>query len=392
MAHDAICRRFGDDDPRTARRTLGPLTDHVRRGLDLRVAVAAAEARECGLHALEPELGRAAPGVVLLERQLRRGLLVAEDPAIVMRLKGGCGAELGHRSLDAALDRVGLALAEGEQDARLRLADRADAHRERAGRDFLFLALEEQAGVVLDRGGRQVHAACAALERGAGLVERDVSVAADAEHLDVDAAGLLDLGLVGLALLVEVLGETVEDVGVGELDVDLLEQVLVHEVAVALVVGSGEPDVLVEVPALDLLVADLLRLDGLGHLIVHEDRGGARREAQDGLRVLLDGGGDHRGRELRGLFLCLADYDFHFLLFLSCLLDRTSRCKGMGCSVRCAERRLPSLPPLASPSARAFQSLRAHASWPCHRRTSRNRALGSRRRGARGARAPQPRG
>ena len=218
-----------------------------------------------------------------------------------MSLERGSGAELGHRALDAALDGVLLVLAEREEDDLLRLADRADAHRERALRDGLHVALEEEAGVVLHRRRGEVDDRGAALEGRAGLVERDVSVAADAEHLDVDAAGLLDLGLVGLALLRRILGESVEDVGVGELDVDLLEEVLVHEVAVALVVRAGEPVVLVEVPALHLLVGDLLRLDGLGHLVVHEDGRRAGREAEHGLRVLLDGGGDHVSRELGGL-------------------------------------------------------------------------------------------
>ena len=115
---------------------------------------------------------------------------------------------------------------------------------------------------------------------------------------------------------------------VGKLDVDELEEVLVHEVAVALVVRTREPVVLVEVPALHLLVGDLLGLDGFGHLLVHEDGRRTGREAEDGLRILLDGVGDHGGRELRGLFLSLADYDFHFdFPFVVCWVTLT--CQSM---------------------------------------------------------------
>ena len=168
-----------------------------------------------GLDISESELGGAAPLIVLLERQLLGGGLVAEDPAVVVRLQGGRGAELAHRAFDAALDRVLLVLAEREENDLLGFADRADAHGERALRDGLHVALEEETGVVLDRRGREVHDRGAALEGRAGLVERDVSVAADAQNLNVDAAGLLDLLLVVLALLVEVLGEAVENMRVG---------------------------------------------------------------------------------------------------------------------------------------------------------------------------------
>jgi len=138
-----------------------------------------------------------------------------------------------------------------------------------------------------------------------------VAVRADAEHLDVDAARALDLRLVRLAFLLGILREAVEDVRVLQLDVDLLEQVLVHEVAVALLVRRREPVVFVKVPALDFLVRDLLRLDGLRHLVVHQDGRRAGREAEHGLRVLLDGGRDQGGGEFRSFFLRLADYDFH---------------------------------------------------------------------------------
>ena len=66
-----------------------------------------------------------------------------------MGLEGGGRAELGHRAFDAALDGVLLVRAEREEDDLLRLADRADAHRERALRDGFHVAVEEEARVVL---------------------------------------------------------------------------------------------------------------------------------------------------------------------------------------------------------------------------------------------------
>ena len=237
-----------------------------------------------------------------------------------MRLQGRSGAELGHRTFHAALDRILLVLAERQHDDLLGFANGPHAHRKGALGHGVHVALEEEAGIVLDRRRCEIHDRGAAVERGSGLVEGDMAVGADAQHLNVDAAGLLDLRLVSLALLGGILGHAVEDVGVGELDVDLLEEVLVHEVAVALVVRTGQTHVFVEVPALNFLVADLLGLDRLGHLVVHEYGGGSGGETEHQLGIGLDGFGDHLGRELGGLFLRLADYNFHVFPFLGLVL------------------------------------------------------------------------
>ena len=231
-----------------------------------------------------------------------------------MGLERGSRAELAHAALDHTLDGIGLVLSEGEKDNLLGLADRTDTHRERAYGNVGRLL--EEAGVVLDRLGREVNDARARSEGAAGLVERDVAVGSDAENLKIDAARLLDLGLVRGAFLAPVLGETVENVGIGLLDVDLVEEVLVHEVAVALIVRRSETVIFVEVPALDVLEGYLLGLDVLGEAVIHLDRGGACRETQYALGILLDELGDHiSGLAARFLF-GLADYDFHFFTSL----------------------------------------------------------------------------
>ena len=99
-----------------------------------------------------------------------------------------------------------------------------------------------------------------------------------------------------------------------------VSQVLVHEIAVALVMRTRETPVFIEVPGTDLLVGDLLRLDGLDHLLVHIHRRGARGETQHDLGVGLDRGCDHLGGLAARLFLRLADYDFHFV-FLQLVVD-----------------------------------------------------------------------
>ena len=83
---------------------------------------------------------------------------------------------------------------------------------------------------------------------------------------------------------------------------------------------TGKPPVFIQVPGADLLVGDLLRLDGLDHLLVHVHRRGARGETQHDLGVGLDRSRDHLGGLAARLFLRLADYDFHFV-FLQLIVD-----------------------------------------------------------------------
>ena len=83
---------------------------------------------------------------------------------------------------------------------------------------------------------------------GAGrFVETDVTVAAEAEQLDVDAAGLDDAGFVGAALGVEIGRDAVRNMGAGDVDVDMPEKIFLHEKPVRLGVCRRQADVLVEV-------------------------------------------------------------------------------------------------------------------------------------------------
>lgn len=72
----------------------------------------------------------------------------------------------------------------------------------------------------LDRVHRESLDPCPTRQRTAGLVERNVPVLADAAQEQLDAAQLLDLGLVPDALGLEGGCRAVEDVDVGRGDVD----------------------------------------------------------------------------------------------------------------------------------------------------------------------------
>ena len=103
------------------------------------------------------------------------------------------------------------------------------------------------------------------------LIEPDMAVVAQPKHLDIHAAHALNHRLVAGALLIAVRLGAVRDIGVVQVDVDILEQVVVHKVIVALVVISGQSSVLVEVHALYLGEIQISVLAALNQALVGAD-------------------------------------------------------------------------------------------------------------------------
>ena len=98
--------------------------------------------------------------------------------------------------------------------------------------------------------------------------------------------------------------------GVLRLDVYVLEEVLIHEVPVALVIRAVQADVLVKVEALGPGKGHFPRRAEPGELGVQAQRRGARGQAEYGLRLAAEQ--LHIAlRRLLGYFLFAADYQFH---------------------------------------------------------------------------------
>ncbi len=153
---------------------------------------------------------------------------------------------------------------------------------------FLFAA--EEAGVVAHRFVGERFEPRAAAQRRAGLVEGDVPVAADAEDLQVDASFVGDHPLVLLAVGGEVERPAVGHVRVARVDVDVIEEVLLHEVAIAVRVGGTEAHVLVEVEG-----DDARKIEPF--LAVHADQLGIRAQ-----RRAAGGQSEHAGGLLADQF------------------------------------------------------------------------------------------
>ena len=104
-------------------------------------------------------------------------------------------------------------------------------------------------------------------------IESNVAVNTGAAQKQVDAAVGSDLILVTLALGFQILSHAVEDVDVLSGNVDVVEEIIVHEVPVALVMLTGQADILVHIEGNNILKGYFASLILLNQALVNTQRG-----------------------------------------------------------------------------------------------------------------------
>ena len=195
-----------------------------------------------------------------------------------MALQPGRRTAGGRGFLDGTGDNLRLSVTEGDQCDPAGFKDRRHAHREGALRDLREIAEEDR--VILPGHGVKVHPAGPALGGGGRFVETDMAGAADTEDLKIDAAGRTDGRFILGAMTRRVFGHPVRDMDVSRGDIEMPEEILLHEEPVGLRMVRAEALVFVEVERDDraeaqaffAMQADQLRVEGQGR--------GARRQTQ----------------------------------------------------------------------------------------------------------------
>jgi hypothetical protein len=119
-----------------------------------------------------------------------------------------------------------------------------DAHRQGHLWDLLQVIIEESRVRKDSVIGQRLHSG-PARQAGARLVECDVSIWSNSSKEKIDAANSLDFGLILHALRFKVRRIPIEDVDIGRVDIDVAEEMLIHERVVRLRVFAGNTDVLV---------------------------------------------------------------------------------------------------------------------------------------------------
>ncbi len=237
-------------------------------------------------------------------RELRgRGEIEIDRDALMALQEGRChvGRDL---AFDGAHHDPGLVLAGREQRDLFRVENRGDAHRDRfAGH---VLDAEEISGRV--PAGQRVERDDAGARRrvGARLVESDVARLADAEQLEIDAAGRANRLLVRGARFRDALagGHTLGDVNVLLRDIHVLEKILPHVPVIAVGAVGRHRVVLVEIERDDVRKIDVAGLVAADQLFIDPEGRAPRRETEHrtalGARLALndfddpfgDGGGE----------------------------------------------------------------------------------------------------
>ena len=119
-----------------------------------------------------------------------------------------------------------------------------------------------------------------------------MTVEADAEKLEVDTAERMDELVVVVALGLPVGGKTVRDICAVFIDVDMVKEIMVHEIAVALFMLRRKAAVFVEIYRADILEIQIALFIPFDQLAVHAERRRTGCKSQDRIGLLNDLGGN----------------------------------------------------------------------------------------------------
>ena len=164
--------------------------------------------------------------------------------------------------------------------------DGLDAHADGIARHRFFIL--EKARVRLDCLVIELHLVRRRLELHIRLIETDMRVAADAKHLQVNAAFRPDEPIVRLAGRRYILCHPVGDEDVFRPHVHEVEEMLVHEIMVALRILRRHADVLIEIERRDLRKVEADRPMDSHEVVIQPFRRAARRETEHARRLQID--------------------------------------------------------------------------------------------------------
>ena len=148
-------------------------------------------------------------------------------------------------------------------------------------------------------------------DKGARLVEADVSVLAKTQKLQVCAPETLQHIIVGFARRFPVCCHSVRHKSIRLVNVDMIKELMIHEIPVALIICPVQPSVFVQIDCPDrrkIKIAALIRFD---QLLIGTDRCGTGREPQNAVRLLNNHGADDGGCPAAYCFIVFFSVDSH---------------------------------------------------------------------------------
>ena len=162
-----------------------------------------------------------------------------------MKLKDRCRNSRSDRTLESCLYDLCLIFARDNQENFFRLHNRFDTHGVSLARYILFFFKETF--VSFDGAFGQVYAVSLFFKNRTWLIKTDVTIVSQSEKLKIDTACFTDDFVISGAGMFAVRIRTVRYEGSGLVDIDVIEEICIHKITIALIVVPGKTSVFVQV-------------------------------------------------------------------------------------------------------------------------------------------------
>ena len=153
---------------------------------------------------------------------------------------------------------------------------------------------------------------CAILKVVIWLIETDVTIRSDSKKLQIYSSDILKQSIVCFTACLRIKIGTIRNMGILNVDIDSAEQVLVHEITIALVIRSVQSHIFVQVNGLNVRkIKDSFFIHS-SQLVISSNWGRTCSKSQDTIRFGQNNTGDNGSCSTAQLFIILNFNYFHF--------------------------------------------------------------------------------
>ena len=218
--------------------------------------------------------------LVSIHLQLTAGSLIAGNNAVLVQLQSGDGPGMVHAAFHAVAQSTSLVVTADEQQDLLGIADGADANGQSGLGNLIGIVIEETG--IDDEGilGQGTDAG-AGSEAGEGFVKGDVTVNAAAAQEQINAAIGSNLIFIALALSFQIFSHTIENVDIFGRNIDVVKEIVVHKVPVALIMLTRQANVFIHIKGNYVLKGHFTGLVLFNQTLINAQRRGTGGQAKN---------------------------------------------------------------------------------------------------------------
>ena len=181
----------------------------------------------------------------MLVRNFGKCSLISNNRYIRVELQDGCRNFRCNRSKECFCYDVCLVFSAYNEENLFGTHDRTDSHGVCLSRNVI--SRSKEAFVCLDGAFLKVYTVCCLWKIFCRLVKTNMSIVSKTEELEIYTPERCNYFLVMCAFCLAVFFCAVRNIGIGRIDIDMIKQVLVHEIVVALIVVSCQTFILVQI-------------------------------------------------------------------------------------------------------------------------------------------------